>query len=157
MPGRILIARPNRKRVHDAAVFYVAAELSRRHLRVEEWLPRDTNADLRVTTRKGNAVVLRVKGKSSADWQGQIDLDKLEGSPGAPRFVVFVDMDPRTAAVPAYWIAPEKWVLSDITRHHKAYLARNKGRRPRSPRATQHTISFDRLRQWRDRWELFDV
>jgi hypothetical protein len=110
-----------------------------------------------VTTRKGNRVLVRVKGKTSADWQVPIDLDKLVGDPSADRLVVFVDMDPRTTAAPAYWIAPERWVRSDITRHHRAYLARNKGRRPRSPEAKQHTIAFERIREWRDRWELFDT
>jgi hypothetical protein len=138
-------------------VFYVAAELSRRDARIESWLPEDSNADLRVKTRKGTMVVIRVKGKSSPEWQVPADLEKLDAFPGAERFIVFVDMDPRTAPAPAYWIAPERWVRTDITRHHRAYLARNKGRRPRSPEAKHHTITFERIREWRDRWELLDV
>ena len=35
MPSRISLLRANRKRVRDTAMFFVAAELSRRNFRVE--------------------------------------------------------------------------------------------------------------------------
>jgi hypothetical protein len=152
VPSAIALRRPGNARVHDAAVFYVAAELSRRDLRIEE-LWHESGADLAVRRGRSDRTLVRVKGKTSTEWQARIDLARLEGTPR--RLVVFVDMDPRTASVPSYWIAEETWVINDIKRHHQAYLDKHGGIRPRSPKAKHHSISVVRLVKWRDRWDLF--
>ncbi len=156
MAGKVSITRPDNKRVHEAAVFYAAAELARRDFRIDEWLPGETDADLLATGRKGKQILVRAKGKFSTNWQAPIDLPAMTGFPNAARFVIFVDIDPRTAPAPAFWIVPEKEVLRDIRREHRAYLKRHRGRRPRNPASKHHQIEARRLIEWRDAWDLLD-
>lgn len=138
--------------MHDAATFYVAAELSLQNLKTEQ-LSDGTGADLVVTRPGGATVLVRVKGKTSPVWQAPFDMPRLKGH--AVRLVVFVDLDPRIAPTPAYWIAPQRWVLGEITRRHRAYFRRSGGERPRSPESKHSTIADDQLVRWRDRWGLF--
>ena len=76
--------------------------------------------------RRDEPTLVRVKGKTSSEWQAPYDMPPLSG--GSKHLVVFVDLDPRTAPTPAFWIAPEEWVVRDIRRHHRAFLAQHGGK-----------------------------
>jgi len=63
MRSRISLLRANRKRVRDAAMFFVAAELSRRNFRIERvW--DESGADLKVASRRANSRLATRRSKS---------------------------------------------------------------------------------------------
>ena len=71
-------------------------------------------------------------------------------------FWVFVDL-PDAPAVPAYFVAPEWWVLNDIYHHHKAYLGKHGGKRAVNANSTHHAIQRTRIEEWRNRWDILGL
>lgn len=65
--------------------------------------------------------------------------------------VIFVDL---TGDYPDFYIAPAQWVRDDVKRHHDAWLESKGGVRPRNPAADHHAVELDRIRQWRQCWDI---
>jgi hypothetical protein len=110
---------------------------------------------LRVRLPEGGPVHVYVKTRATGTWQ----TDVRKGTPAPEsadetRFWVFVDL---TESPTAFYIAPAWWVENDIYQTHQAFLARFGGRRPRSPGSTHYGIPEQRIRQWRERWDLLGL
>lgn len=110
---------------------------------------------LRVHPPRGPARRLYVKTRRRGDWQ----TDMRKGTPRTEdpeeqRFWLFVDL---TVSPPQFCVAPAWWVENDIYEHTQAYLRRHGGRRARTPNATHHRITTDRVLAWCDRWDLLGL
>lgn len=69
---------------------------------------------------------------------------------------IFVDLGDKDKS-PRYWIAPNWWLLNNIYEVHKQYLDRSGGRRPINPDSTHHAIDEERLKQWKDKWDILGI
>jgi len=98
---------------------------------------------------------IQVKTKTGTNWQ----VTRLYGPRTEPdderNFWVLVDLQDEDH--PACYVMPRWWIEDDIWRDHQVYLAKHGGHRPGNDASTHHSISVDRVAQWRDRWDVMGI
>jgi hypothetical protein len=106
-------------------------------------------------TRSGQRRQVRVSAKQSGAWQTSMKYGMEAAAPEMKgRFWILVDLgQPK----PEFFVAPEDWMVENIYRVHRQFLAEHQGRRPKSPDSTHHAIRRDRVEEWRERWDLLET
>jgi hypothetical protein len=135
--------------------YLVAAELVTRGGRCVE---EDTGLHRRllaVRNHTGDRLTVIVKTRLSGTWQASInDGDITKAAPNT--FWIFVDLAGDEAR-PAFFIAPDVWVRSDVSVHHQEYLDRHGGHRAETEDSVHHAIPLERIHSWIDRWDLLNL
>jgi len=98
-------------------------------------------------------VTLRVKTKTTGDWQTTVEL----GEPREPdederRFWALVDIGTDPDQPPGYFIVPDWWMLNYIHEQYQSHLQRHGGTRPVSPGSTHCAIRPADVEAWGGRW-----
>ena len=126
-------------------------------LTAQGWRVRVTNVDGRyalLAERNGIRRVIRVASRGSGTWQTSTQYGVRVAPPESHgRFWVFVDL---SGDETVFYVVPEARITEDIHLRHQEYLARHHGRRKVTQSSTHHAIAEDRIREWRDRWDLLD-
>jgi hypothetical protein len=98
-----------------------------------------------------------VKTRRSGSWQASTDDAKVaDEKKDENHFWVFVDIEGSKKDADFY-IVPEWWIQNNIHQVHHAYLSRHGGTRKKNPNSKHHSIKWDRLEEWRNRWDLLKI
>jgi hypothetical protein len=104
---------------------------------------------------RGNTIAQgRLSARAAGTWQSNTEYGVIDAPEEPERFWIFVDLIPDQ---PAFYIAPEWFVMRNIAREHAKYLARNGGERAVTKDSTHHQISLPRIERWRDRWDVLGL
>jgi len=143
--------------IGNAGQFFVAAELSRRGAHAAIYLGNMPKIDLSATNvDQTRSVDIQVKTRRAGSWHARTtDGRQCEEKPDEDRFWIFVDM--LDMQDPEYYIVPESWLANNIYELHQAYLKRHGGRRKINPESTHHSVSLDRIKHWKDRWDVLGL
>jgi hypothetical protein len=145
----------NAYQTHSEGVDLVTAELTRRRIAHEPSHKR--TVDLHISDQiRGRTVdvMVKMKGRTSSDWQDHIELKPTAEPLRESVFYVFVDRGETGTDQPRFWIVPFAWMRQDVYEDHRRWLDQHGGKRPNNPSAVLHTIGQNRIDQWRDRWDL---
>jgi hypothetical protein len=107
---------------------------------------------------RSRTVAVRVKTKTTGDWQTTIEL----GEPRPPddaekRFWVLVDIGTEPRLPVSYFVVPQWWIHNYIHEQLQETLKRHGGRRARSPGSTHCAIRPADVESWRDCWDALGV
>lgn len=146
------------QRTGRAGEYYVAAELSRFGAYAVTFTGNMPAVDVMATNIEHSRTVhIQVKTKRSRVWQCKTTEGRpCEHIPDETSFWVFVDLE-KADDPPRYWIVPDWWIRSDIYHAHSKWLSEHGSNRPRNPESTHHSISEERVAEWRDRWDLLKL
>jgi hypothetical protein len=128
--------------VHEVACFYAAAAAVTHGHRVK-LVDEDRRYRLRV-----NGALVQVPAQRAGAWQVSDVARPLADDTDA---VIFVDL---SGDAPDFYVVSADWVRQDVARHHREFLDRVGGTRPRNPNSTHHAIDVARVAEWHQRWEV---
>lgn len=150
----------NNHQVGRAGEHFVAAELHRRGAYAVTFAGNMPRIDILASDLdQTRTVAIQVKTMRSGSWQTSIKYAvPVPANPADDHFWILVHLGRSLDASPAYYIAPEPWMLNDIYEKHAAYLAKHGGVRPGgNPDSKHHSIRVSRVADWRDRWDLLGI
>jgi hypothetical protein len=113
-----------------------------------------------ITARNSNRTKqFRILSKTRrvGSWQASTtDAEACAEKKDETNFWVFVDME--TSKPDAdFYIMPEWWIKNNIYTVHQAYLARHGGTRKKNPNSNHHSVKWDRINEWFNRWDLLRI
>jgi hypothetical protein len=148
--------KPNPQQVARAGEHYLASEIHRRGGYASTFAGNMPDIDiLACDSERTRVVTIQVKTKRARTWQSSIDRGHARSpEPESLRFWALVDIG---SSPPDVYVIPEWWIENDIHEAHLGYLARHGGHRPRSRESKHHSVSVDRVAEWRDRWDLLGI
>ena len=144
--------------------YLVAAELARAGAICATFAANVPHFDV-IASGRGSYVPVEVKTKRTGDWQLNVEdfaevtlvgdrqvigTPKPEPMPGL--FYVFVDL--KSYGNDDFFIIDWAALRDRIVEHHRAWLAKHGGRRPKNPKSMHTTISVTELADCRGRWDL---
>jgi hypothetical protein len=103
-------------------------------------------------------VTLRVKTKSSGDWQTTTRIgEPREEKQAETKFWILVDTGQRGADVPGFFVVPDWWMCNYVHDEFEAHLRSHGGQRPVNPASTHCAIHPGDVERWRDRWDQLGI
>jgi hypothetical protein len=157
-PGHEWVEVPDRTyRTGQAGQFFVAAELNRRGAYAVTLAGNMPRVDLLASNmNQTHTVSIQVKSRASGTWQSSTK--EIDREPTEDHFWILVDFEKKSLSdLPDYYIIPDKWMRQDIKKHHDAYLKKHGGKRKGGGESDHHSIGVDRIKQWKDRWDILGV
>lgn len=136
------LSQLNTHQVHDFARFHAAAAALASGCRTVQVTGRQTRL-----TVDGRTVQVSSRRLPGSPWQLSASRPVVDDAVA----VIFVDL---TGTEPDFYIAPADWVREDVKAHYANWLERKGGTRPRNPDSDHTGVELDRIRQWRQRWEV---
>lgn len=146
--------------------FLVSAELCRRGLLATPFSGNVPHYDIIASDEHGGHLVIQVKAINKTNWQfnaSKFVEIKMEGDrqvlgerakePYPDLFCVFVALA-ESNTQDRYFIFSWEQLAKTIVTHHKNYLAKHGGVRPRAPKSTHCSIGIPELEAFEDQWSL---
>ena len=138
----------------------MAAELLRRGAYAEPDLGGRSNPDVRAySPDRTRTVQIKVKAKGIRSkqipgWQWNLKQarEALDAFPN--KYLVLVNLAP---AQPDYYICQLSLIARHVLKHHKDFLSRHWGARPRTPESEHTLIPLEAVYEGREAWEQLDV
>jgi hypothetical protein len=115
--------------------------------------------ELHATDTSGRReVTLRVKTKSSGDWQTTTTIGKpREEKRAETKFWILLDTGQRGADGPGFFVVPDWWMCNYVHDEFEAHLRSHGGQRPVNPTSTHCAIHSGDVERWRDRWDQLGI
>ena len=156
------------KLVGQTGEYLVAAELSRRGLIATTFTGNVPHYDIIASDESGRTVSIQVKASRGSSWQFgnitqycDIEFDGerqvvggLKTCPVRRLVMVFVSLEAN--GNDRFYIIPWKDFCCLLAKHHKEFLARNDGRRPKRWESLHCAISEGVLLRYQDKWETVE-
>ena len=152
------------KLVGQTGEYLVAAEFSRRGLIATTFTGNVPHYDIVASDESGRHVSVQVKASRNGSWQFNIsnfceiefsgDRQIVQGAKSCPinrLIVVFVKLDEK--GNDRYYVLNWTQLRDILIDHHKSYLERQGGVRPKNPTSLHCAISEKSLSEFRDKWD----
>lgn len=111
-----------------------------------------TEGGVQWLTVNGGDCWLRVKTKTSGDWQYTLNYREREAvTKSPPRYWVLVDLG--QSDQPVFYIIADQTMRHNIAEAHEAYLQGHAGTRPVNPHSKHHKITEKRFADWKAKWD----
>jgi predicted Abi (CAAX) family protease len=151
--------KPTSQQVARAGEHLVAAEIHRRGGYAVTFAGNMPEIDILANDAdQSRTLAIQVKTKRVGSWQTSLrEWTVRHPEVADKRFWILVDLSQDPDAQPEFFIVPESWMQEDIDRAHAEYLKRHGGQRARTPTSSHHSISKNRVEQWRGRWDLLMI
>lgn len=146
--------------------FLVSGELCRRGLMATPFSGNVPHYDIIASDEHGGHLVIQVKAINKTNWQfdaskfvdikmkgDQQILGKRVKEPYPDLFCVFVSLGDNNTT-DRYFVFSWDRLSKIIYDHHKKYLEKHGGIRPRAPESTHCSISISELETFENRWDL---
>ena len=102
-------------------------------------------------------VTLRVKTKSSGDWQTTTRIgEPREEKQSERKFWILLDTGQRGVG-PGFFVVPDWWMCNYVHEEFQAHLRSHGGQRPVNPASTHCAIHPGDVERWRDRWDQLGI
>jgi hypothetical protein len=156
------------KLVKQTGEYLIAAELSRRGLIATTFTGNVPHYDIIASDEAGRHVSVQVKASRSKSWQfGNItqccDITfegKRQivghGKPCPVRRLIMTFVKIENDGNDRFYILPWERLRDLLVEHHKAFLARNNGIRPKKWDSLHCAITEDKLRTYQDKWDTIE-
>ena len=137
----------------------VVAELLRRGVGDVTYDDRQRSPEIVATdTTQSRAVTLRIKTKTTGDWQTTTAL----GEPREPdndetSFWVLVDIGTDPDRAPTFHVVPDWWMRNYIHWELQNHLRRHGGTRPNTPGSNHCAIKPADVAAWHGRWDTLGL
>jgi hypothetical protein len=145
--------------------FLVSAELCRRGLVATPFSGNVPHYDIIASDAKGGHLAVQVKTINKVNWQFDVtkfievtmDGDRqVLGGPVAEPYpnllCVFVALG-NSNKPDRFFIFTWQELSAVVRNHHRAYLEKHGGVRPKAPKSTHVSISISELQQYENKWE----
>jgi len=144
--------------------FLVAAELCRRGLIATPFSGNVPHYDIVASDEYGGHLVIQVKAMNKSTWQFDASkfikiamdgdtqvLGDYAGDPYPNLYCVFVALGD-TYKKDRYFVFSWKQLQAIVIDHHRTYLKKHGGIRPKAPKSTHCSISIQGLKHFEDEW-----
>ena len=152
----------------QAGEYLVAAELSRRGYIATTFTGNLPYYDIIAVDDCGGHVVVQVKAIAGASWQfnatdfadiviqGQQQIIRCARGEPYPNLVcVLVQVAPAgSGALDRFYVLPWRDLGRVIVDHHKKYLAKHGGIRPRKPESMHLQLHPSEIQAWEGKWDI---
>jgi hypothetical protein len=109
-------------------------------------------------TSRRREVTLRIKTKSSGDWQTTTKIgEPREEKQAETKFWILLDTGQRGADGPGFFVVPDWWMCNYVHDEFEAHLRSHGGQRPVNPASTHCAIRPGHVERWRDRWDQLGI
>jgi hypothetical protein len=148
--------------------FLVAAEMARRGMLAAVLSGNTPMFDLVATDSQGRTVPVQVKAIRRGSWQfniGQFANVEFRGTrqivgalrPCPKNLVCVLVVAGGKYGEDAFFVLPMRTVQKLLVRHHRRYLAKFDGTRPKNPRSLHTALGIEQVAEYRDNWKLIAV
>jgi hypothetical protein len=151
-----MMSGPNNQQTARASEAYVVAELNRRGAFAAGFAGNLPGINVVASNvKQTRKVFIQIKSKRSTLWQTpMISGKKRRKKQDERNFWIFVNLQNEH---PEFYVCPKWWVENNIYEARSSFLESARGSRKVSPKSAYHSISINRVKQWKDRWDVLGV